>query len=85
MEGADLVIEAGFSKPITRLTFADKVELIHIIALHHTILKCKAEVDDLLNGLGALGVDEMLKLYSSLLEPYFTATGIQVLTSGKQL
>ena len=82
IEEVDIVIEAGFSKIITKLTMADKDELVHIVALHHTILKCKAELDDMLNGLESLGVAEMLRLYPNLLQPYFTAAGTQVLTAG---
>ena len=85
MEGVDILTEAGFSKPIIKLSLADKSELIQIVALHHTILKCKAELDDLLDGLRSLGIDEMLKTHPNLLQPYFTATGIQALTAGKEL
>ena len=82
MSGADTVIDAGFSKPITNLTLADRDEVIHIIALHHTILKCKAELDDLKNGLGALGVGDMLKYHPDILQSFLTTGSVKPITAG---
>lgn len=75
MSAVDVVLEAGFSKPITRLALADKDEVIHLLALYHAILKCKAELDDLPNGLGALWVSSMITSHPELLQPFLHPQG----------
>ena len=82
MSATDLVLEAGFSKPIQRLSLVDRDEIINLVSLHHCILKSKAELDDLKNGLGALGVSDIIASYPDLLRPFFTSSGILPITAG---
>ena len=81
-EESGIMIDAGFCKPLTSITIEDKEEIIHTIALHHTILKSKAELDDLKRGLGALGVLDMLENYPDLLKSFFTTSGVKPITAG---
>lgn len=78
----DIVVDAGFTKPTPLLTFTDKQQLIQVIALHHTILKCKAELDDLKGGLAALGVSAMIEKYPDILRPFFTSQGRKSISAG---
>ena len=64
------------------MEMADKQELIHIITLHHTLLKCKAELDQLKGGLQALGVGDAMKAHPDLFEKFFTEAGLTTMTAG---
>ena len=78
MDNYNIAADAGFSKPYTTLSMKDREE----IGLHHSILKCKAELDDMRRGLDVLGVGEMMEKYPEILTPFFTAAGVQHITAG---
>ena len=40
----DELTECGFTKPSSRLSLSDKVDIIHTISLHHVILKSLGEL-----------------------------------------
>lgn len=82
MEAIDLIIDSGFSKPIVQLTESDKSELIHVLALNCTLVRCKAEIDQMLDGLKALEVASLIKQHPALLRLFFTPEGLQPLTPG---
>ena len=63
------------------VTLAERVTLIRTVKMHFTILKCKAELDQLKNGL-SMGVREALCSHSDLLSPLFISTKATPLTSG---
>ena len=75
-------IAAGFSKPVSLMKMDDREELLHIISLHYTLLRSKAELDQLKMGLEALGVKDAMKVYPDLFESFFTEVGIKPLTAG---
>ena len=75
-------IAAGFSKPVSLIKMDDREELLHIIALHYTLLRSKAELDPLKMGLEALGVKDAMTAYPDLFENFFTEAGIKPLTAG---
>ena len=83
INNADVLVDAGFSKPLMKLTLVDKKELMEVLLLHYTIFKSKAELDDMKKGLQSLGVGDMIRLYPDLLQSFFLATGVEPLTSGK--
>ena len=71
MEHCDDIIETGFTKPLATLKFSDREQLVKIIGLHHTIFKCKAELDQLCRGLQALGLLQQIRAYPDVLESLF--------------
>ena len=81
-DGTDIIIEAGYTKPLTLVTLAEKDSLIKTIKIHFTILKCKAELDQLKSGLSIMGVGEALCSHSDLLSPLFISTKATSLTHG---
>ena len=83
MEAVDCTIDAGYTKPLCRITLEDQLELVQVVALHYALLVCKAEIDQLIEGLGEIGVSRMLKEFPSLLESFFTSKGRVTLTAGK--
>ena len=54
-----------------RVSLAEKQEVIEIVALHHVILKCKAELDDLKTGLDVLGMRKMIEQFPHILKSFF--------------
>ena len=69
----DTALDAGFCKPLNSLKLNDKEEFIHAICLHHTILKTKAELDQMIEGLKNVGVLDYIQKYPILMEPFFTS------------
>ena len=60
-----------------------KEELIKVICLHHILLKSKAELDQLKEGLECLGVLDIMARNSSVLSSFFTYSQQDALTAGK--
>lgn len=61
-EYSEMVLESGFTKAASAITLADRENLIKSLCLHHTIFKCKAELDQLKEGLHTLGVAVAIKV-----------------------
>ena len=75
-------MEAGYTKPVAVISVTAKAELITTLSLHYTLLRSKAELDQLRGGLFALEVLDNMKKYPSLLEPWFVAGKTAPLTAG---
>ena len=84
-DNSDMLVDCGFTKPPLFIGLADRPALVKAISLHHIILKRKAELDQLRDGLGTLGVADALKSHPSLFEPIFIASGQTELTPGTGL
>ena len=72
-EDAADIVDFGFTKPLVFIGLEDRPSLVKAVSLHHIIFKCKAELDQLREGLGTLGIADAMKSHRSLLEPLFTA------------
>ena len=81
-EALQILIDCGFTKPPCLLQLADKTALVKALTLHHVILRSKAELDQLRDGLNTLGVASALASNPMLFEPLFTAIEDAKLTSG---
>ena len=79
----DLVLEAGYTKPL--LSISDQVLLMRTLMLYYALLRSRSVLDQLAEGLSALGVLEAMKLYPKLMEPLFVAGLQKPLTTGKKL
>ena len=78
----DMLCEAGFMKPPAIMKLDDKHGLVRTLSLHHIILRSKAELDQLKEGLSSAGVLEILQKHPQLLKTLFTSEGLTPLTPG---
>ena len=83
MEGSDVLLEGGYSKPINSVVINQKEELMRAVKMHFTILQCKGELDQLRNGLSVKGVGDVLERHSELFAPLFVSSKAKPLTAGK--
>ena len=65
--------DTGYRKALCLLTVCDKEELTKTLRDYHTLIKTKAEMDQLCEGLESLNVLENIRKYSSLMKPLFVA------------
>ena len=61
----------------------NKVELMHTIMRHCALLRSKSTIDQLAEGLSALGIIEAMKLHPELFEPLFVRGKQVPHTAGK--
>ena len=81
-ENIQLILDAGYTKNLLRISISDKEEIIRALFLHTTIYRSMAELDQLKAGLNVLGVyNEMEKNPDHFLE-FFTRKD-QKLSAGK--
>ena len=52
----DVLSDSGFTRPSILVKESDKVDIIQALALHDVILRSKAELDQLCEGLESCGV-----------------------------
>lgn len=83
LDNLDFIVDAGFSKPLSSITMEIKEELVKVLCLHHILLKAKAELDQLKEGLQSLGVLNIMKNSPSFFLSLFTATEKDTLTAGE--
>ena len=76
------ILEAGYILPVTSIRMEGKPELLRALLIHHTLLRSKAELDQLKSGLTAIGVSEAISQHPTILEPYFVAGKQPPLTAG---
>ena len=67
------------------LDLNQRQELTRVLCLHHIILKSKAEMDQLREGLATLGVADIMKKNPKCFESFFVYTQSKTLTAGKIL
>ena len=53
-------------------TLKDRVCMVQTIALHHTLLHCRAEADQFIEGFKVLGVLSAITEHCNLLMPFYT-------------
>lgn len=82
MSNIDMMMECGWSKPVTTLILSHKDELIKVICLHHILLKSKAEMDQVKEGLAVMGVDKIMANQPQCLRSFFVFDPSKVLTAG---
>ena len=66
-----LVCDTGFRKPLCLLTLDDRESVKRAIQDHHTLLKIKPELDQLCEGLKALGVLDSMKKFPQIMKTLF--------------
>lgn len=78
----DVIVEAGYVKPITSINLSNRFDVTNAIKLHYGLLRCKAELDQLHDGLSIMGVREAMTMNSDLFSPLFTSSEMTKLTAG---
>ena len=66
-EICDVILDCGFTKPLSRLVISDKVDVVQSIALHHVILKTLGELSQFREGLETSRLPEV---WSSIVNSY---------------
>lgn len=56
--------------------------LVQAVAMHHVVLSCKAELDQLIDGLNALGMHKHLVNHSDILSHLFVIGNAKIPTAG---
>ena len=72
MEHCELLVKCGFIKPLATSTLEDKIAAVQSIALHHIILQCKAELDQLCSGMENVGILNVLRSNHHIFWEYFS-------------
>lgn len=84
MDNIDLLVECGFTKPVTKLELEDKVTIVQSICLQMVVLNTLAELHQFMDGLASLGVVKALRKHPSLLRSFYCSANKEELTSGMQ-
>ena len=82
MDNIDLLTTCGFVKPVMQCDLGDVPTVVQTIALHLVILNSKAELDQICEGMCALGVLDEIKKAPNIFYPFFTTTRADTLTAG---
>lgn len=80
--GLNLIVESGFTKPVTSITITSKLEVMNALMMHFTLYRNKAVFDQLRSGLEVLGVSDAMRKYPDILEPFFVGGKRPPLTAG---
>ena len=75
--------ETGFRKALCLLTVNDKDHLKKTLRDYHTLIKTKAEMDQLCEGLQNQSVLETIIKYSFLMKPLFVAEAAEATVLNK--
>lgn len=67
----DLIVEAGVTKPPSRITVEDKHAIVQSVALQRVILNALAELTQFREGFQCLGVGKMAAEHSELLQHFY--------------
>ena len=68
----NLLLETGFTMPLSLLKIDDKDNIISLIKDYHCLIKPKAAMDQFIEGLGHGGVLDSIKRFMQLMKPLFT-------------
>ena len=71
MENANVLIGSGLTVPLSLVTLDDKDTIIEVVSHHYVLLNSKAEMDQFLTSLSALGVLGAVKANPQLFETHF--------------
>ena len=82
MENIDILTAAGYVNPIILCTTEDTPTVVQTLTLHEVILHSKAELDQLAEGLSALGVLSVIRKTPEIIQKYFVLGQDSKLTAG---
>ena len=73
--------DAGVTVPSTSLEIEQRDDIIRSLVMHYLVFSCKAELDQLKQGLSELKILQLLHTYPTLFKPLFVAYGKPKLTA----
>ena len=82
MEHSSVFIESGLTTPLALVHMEDKGNIMKTVALHHVLLRTKAEIDQFTAGLNLLGVLELIQENHQLFQKFFCLDGAEHVTAG---
>lgn len=65
------VVEAGYSKPLSKVSLCDQGEIVSTLLAFHLFLKVKGVMDQFREGLQVAGLLHFMTKYTDLLRPLF--------------
>lgn len=68
---ANMVFEAGFTKPLATTKISDKTNIISLLTTYHLFIKPKAAMDQYKEGLILFGLCRFIEDYPDLMRPLF--------------
>ena len=83
MDACDVLVDCGFTKPIAQLTVQVIPQLVKSTALHMTILRVKAEIDQFMDRINDAGTLHAIQKYPDFVCPMFVASQANNVTAGK--
>ena len=82
MGACDVLLDCGYTKPLSQLKLNDVPQLIKLAALHSTVLRIKSELDQFITGISEAGCLHAIQEYSALFIPMFVASDNIKLNAG---
>ena len=79
----DFLLQTGFNKPITGLTFAIKEEIAHAMVDYHLIAKLKCAMDHFMEGLKEYQMLDNVRENPTLWKPMFIYSVSNDITRGE--
>ena len=73
-----LLMETGYRKPVTYLTLCDRPGLRATLMDYHCMLKAKAAMDQLAEGLQTIKVWDLIQKFPLLTKPFFVSDGKKI-------
>ena len=70
-EEQDLLLQCGFSTPLSSLSITMRDTLVSVIVDYHCIVKCIAMMDQFRQGLNLLGVLDMVQMHPHIMKKFF--------------
>ena len=83
LQNVTVLVDAGYTKPVCKIALAHREEIIQMVAVQNTIMVCISELQQLREGLRALGVADLIEKHPLLLQPFFVHHTSLLLTAGK--
>lgn len=66
MGACDVLLDCGYTKPLSQLKVDDVPQLIKLAALHSTVLRIKSELEQFMAGISEAGCLHAIQEYSVL-------------------
>lgn len=78
----ELILDSGYSKPVSSISVDTKEELVQSLKYHYTLYRTKAALDQLKSGLSILDVNKAMTDHPEVFKDFFVHTS-KPLTAGK--
>jgi len=80
-EALTLLSEAGYAKPLSLVTLADKRGILGTVLTFHLFIKVKAVMDQFKEGLEMAGILQYMEKYTDIIRPLFVDENLPLTAS----